>query len=157
MGADGNAGPKPYTQRKASTVFLRVPAADWAAVQQGLKTEFRGQPGMVSGLKFVEPPTPVVAYSYSRTRGYDHQLMVLEERYQEPLMGITPEALAREGFPDLAHFRRYMMAREGKRFSPTLQVTAYIVRPFTAEDRPVHAERLLERLYGDFLPEPKAD
>lgn len=109
---------------------------------------------MVSGLKWIEPPTPVVAYSYSRTRGYDHQLMVLEDRYQEPLMGITPEALAREGFPDIAHFRRYMMQREGKRFSPTLEVTAYIVRKFTVNDIDTFARDLLEHLYGAFLPAP---
>ena len=154
MGADGSRGPKPYEQKQASTIFLRVPAADWAAVKQGRKTEFRGQPGMVSGLKWVEPPTPVVAYSYSRTRGYDQQLMVLEDRYTEPLMGITPEALAREGFPDVAHFRRYMMQREGKRFSPTLEVTAYVLRAFTEADVTTFSRRLLEHLYGAFLPAP---
>lgn len=154
MGADGSRGPKPYEQKQASTIFLRVPADDWLLVKQGRKTEFRGQPGMVSGLKFVEPPTPVVAYSYSRTRGYDAMLMVLEDRYTEPLMGITEEALAREGFPSLAHFRRYMMRREGRRFSPTLEVTAYIVRRFTEADIPHFSQRLLEHLYGAFLPAP---
>lgn len=136
----------------ATTVFLRVPAGDWAEVKLGTKTEFRGQPGMASDLAFVEPPTPVVAYAYSRVRGYDQALMILEDRYQEPLLGISPEALAREGHPDVAHYRRYMMRREGKRFSPLKEVTAFIVRPWKAEDFRVHADRLLERLYGEFLP-----
>lgn len=157
MGADGSRGPKPYEQKQASTLFVRVPVADWAAVKTGSKTEFRGQPGNMSGLKFIEPPTPVVAYSYSRTHGYDQQLMVLEDRYQEPLMGITEEALAREGFPDIAHFRRYMMQREGKRFSPTLEVTAYVIRRFTEADVPTFSRRLLEHLYGAFLPAPSRE
>lgn len=154
MASDGSKGPKPYPQHKASTVFLRVPAADWAAVKQGLKSEFRAQPGKTSGLLFVEPPTPVVAWSYSRARGYDARLMILLDRYQEPLMGITPEALAREGHPSIAHFRRYLMARERKRFDPLKEVVAYVLRPFAPEDAREQADALLERLYGDFLPSP---
>lgn len=153
MASDGSKGPKPYTQHQARTVFLRVPADDWNAVKHGIKTEFKGQPGMVSGLAFVDPPTPVVAYSYSRSRGYDSALMILEDRYQVPLLGVTPESLAREGHPDIAHYRRYMVRREGKRFSPLREVVAFVLRPFREEDRRPHADRLLERLYGDFLPQ----
>lgn len=153
MGSDGSRGPKPYTQHQARTLFLRVPVDDWAAVRGGFKTEFRGQPGNLSGLKFVDPPTPVVAYSYSRSHGYDAALMVLEDRYQEPLLAITPEALEREGFPDIAHYRRYMVHREGKRFNPNAEVTAYRVRPWKAGDERRFADRILEKLYGAFLPD----
>lgn len=154
MASDGTRGPKPYQQHQASTVFLRVPAADWAAVKGGFKTEFRGQPGSISGLRFVQVPTPVVAWSYSRARGYDARLMILLDRYTEPLLAITPEALAREGHASIAHFRRYMVSRERKPFDALKEVTAYIVRPFKAEDRAEQADLLLERLYGDFLPAP---
>jgi len=154
VASDGSKGPKPYNQHQASTIFLRVPIQDWNEVKLGYKTEFKGQPGMVSGLAFVEPPTPVVAYSYSRTHGYDRALMVLEDRYQVELLGATPEALAREGHQNVAHYRRYMVRREGKRFNPLLMVTAYMLRPWRAEDRAPLADRLLEHLYGDFLPEP---
>lgn len=152
MASDGSKGPKPYVQRKASTVFLRVPAEDWAAVRSGHKTEFRGQPGRGS-LKFVDPPTPVVAWSYSRTRGHNARLMILEDRYEEELMAVSPEALEREGHPDIAHYRRYMIRREGKRFRPLLTVVAFVLRPWEPEDHRVHADLLLERLYGKFLPD----
>lgn len=154
MGANGSRGPQPWDQHQIATHFLRVPVDDWPAVRGGFKTEFRGQPGNLSGLKWVEPPTPVVAYAYSRSRGYDAALMVLEERYQEPLLAITPEALAREGFPDIAHFRSYMVRREGKRFNPNAEVTAYRVRPWAEGDSRTFADRMLSRLYGAFLPDP---
>lgn len=153
MGADGRLGPKPWTQRQARTVFLRVPLEDWPQVKIGQKTEFRGKPGSVSGLKWVEPPTPVVAYSYSRMRGYDAAMMVLEDRFQEPLLAISEESLEREGHASMAHFRRYWMKREGKRFNPTSLVIAFRVRLWRPEDARRFADRLLERLYGDFLPE----
>lgn len=153
MAADGSKGPKPYEQRRASTVFVRVPTSDWVEVKSGHKTEFRGSPGAVSSLNWVETPTPVVAYRYSRAHGYDAALMVLEERWQEPLGAITPESLAREGHESFAHFRRYWIRREGKRFRPTREVVVYRIRRWAPEDARLFADRLLARLYGDFLPE----
>jgi len=152
MASDGTNGPKPWIQRHASTVFLRVPAIDWLAVKRGNKTEFRAAPGAVSGLKFIEPPTPVVAYRVDRSHGYDAALMVLEERWQEPLGSITPESLEREGFETFAEFRRYFINRERRRFRLTRQVTVYRVRPWQPEDARVFADDLLERLFGAFLP-----
>lgn len=153
MGADGSKGPKPWSQHQARTLFLRVPLDDWPAVKRGIKTEFRGQPGALSGLKFVDPPAPVVAYSYSRMRGYDSALMVLEDRMQEPLMAISEESLRREGHESVAHFRRYWMARERKRFNPMAEIVAYRIRPWLPDDVERFARRLLERLYGDHLPQ----
>lgn len=151
MAADGSNAPKPYTQHRAATVFLRVPSADWAAVKNGIKTEFRASPSAGSGLKFAVTPTPVVAWSRDST-GYDERLMVLEEKFQEPLEAISPESLEREGFKTYAEFKRYWCLRERRRYMPLLKVTAYRIRPWQPEDREVFADKLLERLYGAFLP-----
>jgi hypothetical protein len=131
---------------------LRVPADDWLDIKLGFKTEFRGQPGNVSGLKWVDPPTPVVGWAYSKTRGYESALLVLEDRFQEELMAVSDESLAREGHESVAHFRSYMVRREGRRFRPMKMVTAYRVRPWKPDDERTFADRLLERLFGDFLP-----
>jgi hypothetical protein len=152
VASDGSRGPKPYTQHQASTAFLRVPAEDWPAVKGGFKTEFRAQPGKSSGAMFTDLPTPVVAWSYSRVSGHDAQLMILLDRFTEPLMAISPESLEREGHPSIAHFRRFIMRRERKRFDALKEATAYVLRPFEPGDLREQADRLLERLYGDFLP-----
>lgn len=150
MAADGSNGPKPWKQRRASTAFLRVPAADWPAVSRGKKTEFRAASGQVSGLHFVETPTLVVAYRVKRGE-YEGKLMVLEERRSEPLDAIDEEGLRREGFRTFAEFRRYWMRRERRRFRPTREVVVFRVRPFTEDDREVFSERILEHLYGEWL------
>jgi hypothetical protein len=153
MASDGSNGPKPWKQRHASTVFLRVPTVDWIEVTRGMKTEFRGSPGAVSGLKFVEPPTPVVAYRVDRSHGYDAALMVLEDRWQEELGSISPESLEAEGFETFAEFRRYFVLRERRRFRLTRKVTVYRLRPWDPEADPRRfADLLLDRLFGAFLP-----
>lgn len=159
MGSDRDGhGPRPYQQRQASTAFLRVPWTDWPAVRRGIKTEFRAASGAVSGLKFVETPVPVVAYSWHPIHGYEAELMVLVERFQEPLAAISDESLEREGFASLAEFRAYWVARERRRFTPTRMIVAYRVRPFVW-DSPVRqsddqyfAQRLFDHLYGSFRP-----
>lgn len=128
-----------------------MPVSDWPAVSRGKKTEFRANSGRVSGLLWVEPPTPVVVYTVHRTRGYQAKLMVLEARWQEELASISPESLAREGFETLEQFRRYWMTRERRRFKPLHIVTAYRVRPFTPDDRREFAAKLLDHLYGEWL------
>jgi hypothetical protein len=154
---DGH-GPRPYEQKRSSTVFLRVPWADWPAVRRGIKTEFRAASGAVSGLKFVEPPCPVVAYSWHPTHGHEAELMVLEDRFQEPLAAISDESLEREGFSTLAEFRAYWCAREKRRFTPTRMIVAYRVRPFVWDsdvrqpDDQFFAQRLFDHLYGAFRP-----
>lgn len=152
MGTARSDSPKPWTQRKATTVFLRVPREDWSAVKIGSKTEFRmvGGRGM-SQLWSVKPPTPVVAYAIFDNGRYERALMILEEHWREPVAGITQESLEREGFPDMAHFRRYWMRRTRRRFRPLQEVSVYRVRPFKGEDADVMGMRLFTRLYGEHL------
>lgn len=158
MANDGSRGPKPYQQFRTSTTFLRVPIIDWPAVKRGLKSEFRSGWGKNKTPKLfqVSPPTPVVAYAISSTGEYDARLMVLEDIWLEPLGAISPESLAREGFESLAQFRRYWLEREGRRFTPTRQVFAYRVRPWADGDEALMGRALLDRLYGEFLPERAA-
>jgi len=151
-GADGSHGPRPWTQRKAQTIFLRVPNADWVQVKRGLKTEFRAAAGACSKFWNLEPPTPVVAYRVHPNLGYDSELMVLEAKWEEALGAITPESLANEGFQTLADFRKYWCARERRRFPPLRVITCYRVRPWELGDAETMSLSLLKRLYGDFLP-----
>ncbi len=150
MASDGTHGPKPWKQRHAKTLFLRVPAADWQLVTRGRKTEFRAASGNASGLHFAETPTPVVAYMQRRGK-YESRLMVLEERRTEPLGSIDGEGLRREGFESFEQFRRYWMQRERRRFRPTRDVVVYRVRPWTPEDEDTFSTRLLAHLFGEWL------
>lgn len=152
MAADGSHGPRPFTQRRVSTTFLRVPVRDWPAVKRGYKTEFRAGTGKnaVPQLFGITTPIPVVAYAIRNGR-HDAQLMVLEELWQEPLGAISPESLEREGFASLAEFRAYWTQREHKRFTPTRMVFAYRVRQWAPWDAGDLAPRLLDHLYGEFL------
>lgn len=153
MAADGSKGPRPFTQRTARTTFLRVPAQDWIAVSRGVKREFRGARGNASSFFHVEPPTPVVAYRVRRGE-YASKLMVLERAWQEPLGAISEESIAAEGFETFADFRRYWIARERKRFTPTRQVWVYRVRPWSDAEIEPMALRIFMRLYGEFLVGP---
>lgn len=153
MASDGSHGPRPFKQAKASTVFLRIPSVDWIAITHGLKSEFRASPSAVTQALNLDPPTAVVAYRKHPQYGYASKLMVLEETWQEPLAAITEESLKREGFPDLAHFRRYWIERERRRFAPTRKVRVFRVRPWQETDRALFADRLFARLYGSFAPE----
>jgi hypothetical protein len=153
MAADGSRGPKPWTQRRASTTFLRVPHVDWPKVKNGLKREFRAGTGSaaVSQLWSLPTPTVVVGYSIDDQQRYDHRLLVLENHWREPLGAITPESLRAEGCKDLAEFRRYWMNRERRRFRPTREVSVYRVRPAQTADLQDVGDRLVQHLYGDFL------
>lgn len=147
-------GPKPYSQKRASTCFLRVPRGDWAAVRDGRKREFRSGVGKnISQMWSVSPPCPVVCYAVTRGSGYESALMVLEALWQEPLGAITPESLDREGFKSFAEFRRYFTLREKRHFTPTRIVQAYRVRPWQPPDADRMADLILRRLYGDWLDE----
>jgi hypothetical protein len=152
MGADGSHGPKPYTQRRTSTLFLRVPTQEWGAVRRGQKREFRAGSGIVSQLHAVKPPMPVVAYSVGVQGRHDAELMVLEAMWREPLGAISPESLANEGCESLAEFRRRWMIRERKRWRPTRVVSVYQVRLWRPGlDDEVMGDRLLRHLYGEWV------
>ncbi len=152
MGAKGGSSPQPWAQYKVSTTFLRVPPVDWAAVKHGSKSEFRSVgTRAVSQFKNLEPPTPVVAYVVKSLGQYDSQLMVLTAMWTEPLGAISAESLEAEGFPDIAHFRRYWMARTHRRFRPLTMVQVYRVRQYTDNDAVVMGVRLHNKLYRDHL------
>jgi hypothetical protein len=112
--------------------------------------EFRSSPRACPQLWDVEPPLPVVAYAIFRNGDYKHELMVLEETWREPLGSISAESLAAEGQRDMAHFRRYWMKRESRAFEPMRIVSVFRVRPWVSADDRAMADRLLDRLYGEF-------
>jgi hypothetical protein len=151
MASSTTRGPKPWTQHRASTIFLRVPSADWAAVRHGRKREFRAQSGKVSQLWNVECPVPVVAYKVDSFGRYESALMILEAVWREPLGAISAESLNAEGFESFAHFRRYWCLREKRLFRPLHMTTVFRVRPWQPEDDRDMANALLQRLYGEFL------
>lgn len=154
MGSQGGNAPNPYTQRHASTLFLRVPTMDWARVKIGEKTEFRTRLREGSHLVAANTPTPVVAYTKS-SLGYDSKLMVLVEHKREPLFAIAddPEAIGREGFEDYDHFRRYWRKRRKGVYRPMELVHVWRVRPWDEKwDMGRFGNYLIGHLYRDWLP-----
>lgn len=155
MGSNGGNAPNPFTQRKASTRFLRVPIADWPAVKIGRKTEFRLATKRPSRINYT--PTPVVAYSLNGST-YDRELMVLEDVRRETLWQIKeqPESLAAEGFASYEDFRRYWLARH-RSFDPLSMVYVYVMSPFDPDFSPeALGARLVEHLYGEFMPDGRS-
>ena len=105
----------------------------------------------MSQLWSCKPPTPVVAYALRGQDHYDSALMILEAHWREPVAGISEESLRREGFPDMAHFRRYWMRRTRRRFAPLQEIAVYRVRPFNDSDVTPMGVTLLRRLYGEHM------
>lgn len=146
---------RPYAQARLSTLFLRVPATDWASVLGGYKREFRVRGDGISRLNRAKTPTPVVAYAVAGPPTarvhYGPALMVLEGTYRQPVGAISPESIEAEGFTDIAGFRRYWMQRTQRPFRPLDEVHVYRVRPWYQLDRDDMGHLLLERLYGEYL------
>lgn len=141
--------PGPFRKRHAWTTFLRVPDHSWLEVKHGSLTEFRYRRLSIVGL---EPPCPVVCYRTGGTnQDYDSRVMVLEEVWREPLGAISQDSLDRLGmtFPE---FRRDWVERRGKGFEPLLEFNVFRVRQFERADLEPLGARLIERLYGAFLP-----
>jgi len=149
----GGSAPKPYRQREAKTLFLRVPHVDWTKVKIGEKTEFRTTPHESSKIITANLPTPVVAYAVNGYDEYDAKLMVLEGRRHEPLWEIANDVtgLRREGYGTYDEFRRYWRKRQKGVYRPLQMVWVWQVREFRDEDIIVEGARLLRRLYGEFL------
>lgn len=153
-----DSAPAPYQQRHASTLFLRVPLADWARVVVGEKTEFRTRPKESSSLLRVYTPTPVVAYCANRGGEYSSKLMVLEERRYETLFDVSmnPESVEREGFASYDEFRRYWRKRRKGVYRPLERVHVWRVRKWGHDetgqlDDRTFAAAVLHHLYGEWL------
>lgn len=149
---------KRFSQRRASTIFLRVPSADWQAVSRGRIREFRASPGNVPQLWGVPLPTLVVAYRQRRrVEEFDHRLMLLEAVRTEALGAITEEGLAAAGYTGekaRPRFRREWMIRHKRRFEPLRRVMVFTVRQIKWEqDIEAASTSLVAHLYGDFLRE----
>lgn len=148
---------KRFSQRRASTIFLRVPSADWQAVSRGRIREFRASPGNVPQLWGVPLPTLVVAYRQRRrAEEFDHRLMLLEDVRTEALGAITEEGLTAAGYTGeqaRPRFRRDWMIRHKRRFEPLHRVMVFTVRPVQSDDIEATAVSLVAHLYGDFLRE----
>lgn len=144
-----HSAPKPFQSHRASTTFLKVPGADWTSIKRGYKREFRLTGKALLGLQC---PTPVVLYT-ERNGTYDQTVMVLEATWREALGSISPASLEAEGFPTIAHFRRYWMQRTKKHFRPLDVCSVYRVRQWRPSDPEVMGLALLGRLYGEFLGE----
>jgi hypothetical protein len=152
MTATTRRGPKPWDLHQLSTIFVRVPTAEWGAVRSGRKREFRARAGNQVALGGIETPLPFVAYRLDRYHAYDALLMVLERVWREPLAAISAESLAAEGYDSFDAFRRAWVIRERRWFRPLDVITAYKVRPWKPGDAAEMGGELLQRLYGDFLP-----
>jgi hypothetical protein len=152
MPATTRRGPKPFDLHQLSTIFVRVPTDQWGAIRSGRKTEFRTRAGNRATLAGIDTPLPCVAYRLDRYRIYDAEMMVLEAVWREPLMAISAESLAAEGFASFAEFRQAWIIKEKRWFRPLDVVTAYRLRPWTPEDGAGMGDALLRRLYSEFLP-----
>ena len=153
MGLKSGGHPKPYEQHTAATLFLRVPVVDWLRIKVGEKTAFRTVPGQrVARVQNTELPTPIVAYSLSDLGEYDCLLMVLEGHRVEPLFNAMddPESIAREGFANHHHFRRYWRKRRGGVYRPMEMVHVWEVRHWEETDFEDMGRLLLRRVYGGF-------
>ena len=157
MATATSRGPRPYSKHQLSTVFVRVPVAEWGAITTGRKTEFRAESGKASGLWTVECPVPCVAYKVDHLGRYSAILMVLEAVWREPLMAMSEESIANEGFASFGEFRSHWMARENRRFRPMAITSVYRVRRWRPEDEAAMGDALLRRLYADFLPDGGSD
>jgi hypothetical protein len=154
MGSKGGDAPTGLKQVQLRTVFLRAPFQDWAALSQGHKTEFRVLPRGVPS-KWIEAPTPVVLYALSPHLGRrSEKLMVIIEHQQERLADIheKPESIRREGFETYDQFRRYWRARTGRPYRPLDKVEVFQLQQWTNHNWGQLGERLLERLYGEYMP-----
>lgn len=148
---------RPFKQRRASTIFLRVPTQDWPFVISGQRREFRASSGNAPQLWHVKLPTFCVCYRKRRATGdYEWRLMVLEGVRQEKLGAITDEGLVLAGYSGprneaFARWRRDWMIREKRKFTPMRQFHVYSVRRSVPGDKEAMAAELLDHLFGEFF------
>jgi hypothetical protein len=153
MGSKGGSGPNGLVRRETSTAFLRAPAADWASLVQGLKTEFR-MPWRSDVTKRILP-TIVVLYTWTPATGTKCCLKELYGYKDGRLIDIAKDtqALHREGFwGDLPYdeFRRYWRARTKRPYDPTQRVAIAQIAPLTPKRALRAGLRLIDHLYGSY-------
>ncbi len=145
---------KGVPQRTAQTLttrFLRVPSVDWADIVVGRKTEVRTIGRYALCHWRVKPPELVVGYLVRRHEERRERLLIVEDAWSEPLGAISPESIANEGFESLDEFRSYWLTRH--KWQPLATVQVAKLRPYVeGADRRVMEERVLQRVYGRWLP-----
>lgn len=143
--------PRPASYVRNFPVY--VDPVDWADVTSGRKSELRkyGQSKPLPGRerKF---PAACVFYTERSVGEIQTALGVVEDQWNEPLGAISPESLAREGFPDdLPGFRRYFAARYPRGgFRPLAGVVVQVIRPMNDDDATRTMLETWEHLYGRY-------
>lgn len=141
-----------FEQAHVYRQFIRIPTVDWPAIAQGRKTEFRAVGRYATHSARLQAPAPVIGYMRQRFRSdVERALFVLEETWTEPLMAISPDSLAREGFRSYREFRHYWNRRHRVGFKPLSTVNVYRLRPWREGDGDWLGALLMERLYGEWL------
>lgn len=143
-----NDRPNKLVLRSARNTRIFVHPMDWVDVISGGKTETR----VYGHAEYSYPlPRPAVAYSPRPNGDIDTGLLVLEDRWVEPLGAIGPESLEHEGFEDIADFRRYIIQRyPNGGYRPFAKVIVYRVRPMDEQDADFWRNEIWDRLYGSF-------
>lgn len=144
--------PANLPQHTISTLYLRAPLADWAALTQSHKAEFR-MPLRGAASEWYRPPTPVVLYCATPTRTRVHLCMLVSHR-KERLIDIAEDgdALIREGFETYEDFKRYWRKRTRKPYDAAKVVDVFQITPTWPGWEAQAGCVLLERLYDEFLP-----
>jgi hypothetical protein len=148
--------PGDYPMRQQSTLYLRVPFADWNEVRIGAKRQFRTTPRAGALIRDVICPTPVVCYTVNKRGARAGKLMVLEDQRRERLIDIATSQLdlSLEGFESYDLFKAYWKKRHNGVFRALQPVVVYTVRQWEDADEERMGKFLLKRLYDGFLQKP---
>lgn len=136
---------------------LRIPRLDWARVVVGEKTEIRhaGRGATLAATLKERVPLPIIGWSVAKFGGNaQHELLVAEAAWVEPLGAITAESIANEGFASFQEFQAYWKERHiSVGFRPLHKVQVVKVRPWRDGDRDFFAAKIIEHIYGQWLPQ----
>ncbi|MDQ1584509.1 MAG: hypothetical protein QOF36_2563 [Microbacteriaceae bacterium] len=133
---------------RLTTLIVRPHPSDWLPLKYGKVTEFRTHQGFPDR---IYPPSPMVLWRRIGGR-VETMLWVVEEAWREPLGAISDESLRRIGCASPSEFRERWVAARATYFDATKNVNVFRGRPYRDTDRDSLADKLLETLYGAFLP-----
>lgn len=141
-------------QRRARSVYIRVPRVDFPHVRIGRKRQFRITE---LGQRRSGPPTLPAAIVVWCLNAYvdepEESLVFCERSWSERLGEISPDSIAREGFATraeyIAYWRRYRHPDHS--WNPLQPVTVFDVRPWREDDLLPCAAALYEHLYPGHL------